>query len=56
MRPIHFVDAENNPIPLKYSHTWIHLVTPNSYLEDLGTGHWKIHFIQPFDPPDTPEP
>ena len=56
LRPIHFVDADNNPVPLKYGRTWIHLVTPNSYLEDLSMGQWKIHFIQPYDPPDTPEP
>jgi len=56
LRPIHFVDANNNPIPLKHGHTWLYLVTPNSYLEDLGSGQWRIHFIQPYDPPDTPEP
>ena len=56
LRPIHFVDAENNPISLHYGHTWIHLVTPESYLEDLGEGNWQVHFTQPYDPPDTPEP
>ena len=56
LRPIHFVDADNNPVPLKHGRTWIHLVTPDSYLEALGAGKWKIHFIQPYDPPDTPEP
>jgi hypothetical protein len=56
LRPIHFVDAENNPIPLRHSRTWIHLVTPESYLEELGDGQWLARFIQPYDPPDTPEP
>ena len=56
LRPIHFVDANGNPIPLRHGHTWIHLVTPESYLEDLGNAQWLVHFIQPYDPPDTPEP
>jgi hypothetical protein len=56
LRPIRFVDAENNPIPLRYGHTWIHLVTPESYLEDLGGEGWRVQFVQPYDPPDTPEP
>ena len=56
LRPIHFVDAEDNPIPLRPGHTWIHLVTPESYLDDLGSGSWLIHFVQSYDPIDTPEP
>jgi hypothetical protein len=56
LRPIHFVDADGNPVPLQKGHTWIHLVTPESYLEDLGDGAWKVYFVQPYDPPDTPEP
>jgi hypothetical protein len=55
LRPIHFVDAENNPIPLRYGQTWIHLVTPESYLEDFSDGQWRVRFTQPYDPPDTPE-
>jgi hypothetical protein len=56
LRPIYFVDANDDPVPLKHGRTWIHLVTPESFLEDLGAGQWKVHFIQPYDPPDTPEP
>ena len=56
LRPIHFVDADGNPVPLQKGHTWIHLVTPESYLEDLGDGAWQVYFVQPYDPPDTPEP
>ena len=56
LRPIHFVDANGNPIPLKHGRTWLHLVTPESYLDDLGDGNWRVRFIQPYDPPDTPEP
>ena len=55
-RPIHFVDAQGNPIPLRHGRTWIHLVTPESYLDDLGNGKWQVHFVQPYDPIDTPEP
>lgn len=56
LRPIHFVDSDGNPIPLRHGRTWIHLVTPESYLEDLGGGEWQVRFIQPYDPIDTPEP
>jgi len=56
LRPIHFEDGDGNPIPLRYGQTWIHLVTPESYLEDLGNGGWQIRFVQPYDPIDTPEP
>jgi len=56
LRPIHFVDAEGNPVPLQHGRTWIHLVTPESYLKDLGDGAWQIHFVQPYDPIDTPVP
>jgi hypothetical protein len=51
--PIHFVDTGGNPVPLRHGHTWIHLVTPESYLEDLGNAQWLVHFVQPYDPPDT---
>jgi hypothetical protein len=56
LRPIHFVDAQGNPISLRHGHTWIHLVTPETTLADSGNGQWLVRFIQPFDPPDTPEP
>jgi hypothetical protein len=56
IRPIHFVNAEGNPIPLRHGRTWIHLVTPESYLEDLEDGNWQVNFVQPYDPIDTPEP
>ena len=56
IRPIHFIDANDNPIALKHGRTWIHLVTPESYLDDLDDGKWRIQFVQPYDPIDTPEP
>ena len=56
LRPLYFVDADGNPIPLRHGRTWIHLVTPESYLENLDDSGWQVRFIQPYDPPDTPEP
>ncbi|MGB7874116.1 MAG: SdrD B-like domain-containing protein [Anaerolineales bacterium] len=56
IRPIHFIDSNDNPIPLKHGRTWIHLFTPESYLEDYGEAQWEAHFVQPYDPIDTPEP
>ncbi len=50
-RPIHFVDAEGNPITLRPGYTWIHLMTPMSYLEEFDAGEWKATFVQPHDPP-----
>ncbi|RJP52841.1 MAG: DUF3048 domain-containing protein [Anaerolineaceae bacterium] len=55
-RPIYFLDSQNNPIALRAGQTWIHLVTPFSYVEDEGNGNWLVRFIQPADPPDTPTP
>lgn len=55
-RPVYFLDSQNNPIPLHPGRTWIHLVTPFSYVEDKGNGNWLIRFVQPVDPPDTPVP
>ncbi len=49
-RPIHFTDAQGNLIPLKPGHTWIHLMTPNSVVRQVGEGVWQALFTQPFDP------
>jgi hypothetical protein len=56
MRPIHFVDAQNNLIPLHPGRTWIHLVTPYSAMLDQGDGKWLMQFVPPDDPLDTPTP
>jgi len=56
MRPIYFVDAQNNLIPLHPGRTWIHLVTPFSSVVNQGVGKWLIQFVQPEDPLDTPVP
>jgi hypothetical protein len=56
VRPMHFVDAQGNLIPLHPGRTWIHIVTPFSSLREQGDGKWLVQFVQPFDPQDTPEP
>jgi len=56
LRPLHFVDAQDNLIPLHPGRTWIHLVTPFSSVTEQGNGEWLVKFVQPYDPPDTPVP
>ena len=56
VRPMHFVDAQGNPVPLHPGRTWIHLVTPFSSITDQGDGNWLVNFVQPYDPEDTPVP
>ena len=51
-RPIYFEDAQGNPIPLRPGKTWIHLMTPQSYLQELDSGKWQVNFVQPHDPPN----
>jgi hypothetical protein len=55
-RPIYFLDSQNQPIALHPGQTWIHLVTPFSYVEDEGNGSWRVKFTAPIDPEDTPVP
>lgn len=56
LRPIHFVDAQNNPVALRPGRTWIHIMTPYSSVTDEGGGQWLAQFVQPYDPEDTPTP
>ena len=56
MRPIHFVDTQNNLIPLHPGRTWIHLVTPYSSVVNQSDSQWLMQFVQPDDPLDTPSP
>jgi hypothetical protein len=46
-RPIHFVDADGNPIALKPGHTWVHVMTPASYVEEKEPGMWLARFYAP---------
>jgi len=56
LRPLHFVDAQGNPVALHPGRTWIHLFTSYSSVTDQGNGEWLAKFVQPYDPPDTPVP
>jgi hypothetical protein len=56
VRPMHFVDAQGNPVALHPGRTWIHIVTPFSAVVDQGNGDWLVNFVQPYDPEDTPVP
>jgi len=46
-RPIRFVDADKNPFPLKPGHTWLHVFSTASFVEEESTGHWFARFIAP---------
>jgi len=56
MRPMHFVDAQENLVPLHPGRTWIHIMTPFSLITDQGDGNWQVRFAQPYDPEDTAVP
>ncbi|RPJ26549.1 MAG: DUF3048 domain-containing protein, partial [Chloroflexi bacterium] len=56
VRPLHFVDAQGNLVPLHPGRTWIHIVTPFSSVTDQGDENWLVQFVQPYDPEDTPVP
>ena len=56
LRPLHFVDAQDNLVPLHPGRTWIHIITPYSSVTDQGNNQWLVRFVQPDDPIDTPVP
>ena len=56
LRPMHFVDAQGNLIPLHPGRTWIHIITPFSSVTEQVDGTWSVQFVQPYDPEDTPIP
>jgi hypothetical protein len=56
VRPMHFVDAQGDPVALHPGRTWIHIITPFSSVTDQGDGDWLVKFVQPYDPEDTPMP
>ncbi|NMB89393.1 MAG: DUF3048 domain-containing protein [Chloroflexi bacterium] len=62
VRPIRFIDAEGNPVPLKPGQTWVEIVPPyvpydevvdsTDYMQlktqkEPGSGNWAIHFTAP---------
>jgi hypothetical protein len=46
-RPIYFVDADSNPVPLKPGQTWLFVATPYSYVTNQGDGSWVIRYVAP---------
>ena len=56
LRPLHFVDAQDDLVPLHPGRTWVHIVTPYSSVTDQGNASWLVRFVQPDDPIDTPVP
>lgn len=46
-RPIYFVDANGNQMPLKPGNTWIFVATPYSLVTDMGNGTWQMKYIPP---------
>ncbi|MBI3150570.1 MAG: DUF3048 C-terminal domain-containing protein, partial [Chloroflexi bacterium] len=46
-RPIYFVDANGNQMPLKPGNTWIFVATPYSFITDLGNGTWQMKYVPP---------
>lgn len=56
VRPMHFLDAQGNPVALHPGRTWIHIITPYSAVVGEESGKWLVQFVQPYDPEDTPVP
>lgn len=46
-RPIYFVDASGNQVPLKPGNTWIFVATPYSIISNEGDGVWQMKYIPP---------
>lgn len=48
-RPLYFVDANGNPVPLKPGRTWIFVSSPSSFLTNQMDGSWTMRYIAPED-------
>jgi hypothetical protein len=46
-RPITFVDAEGEPVPLRPGHSWVLVVTPDSTIGEEAPGEWLLRFRAP---------
>ena len=46
-RPIYFMDANGNQMPLKPGNSWIFVATPYSLVTDIGDGVWQMKYIPP---------
>lgn len=48
LRPVRFVDAAGNPVPLAPGQSWVHVVTLSSLVWEISPGEWKVRFYAPF--------
>lgn len=46
-RPMKFTDENGNPFPLAPGHTWVHVFTPASYVQEQSPGNWQARFYAP---------
>jgi hypothetical protein len=46
-RPMKFTDENGNPIALAPGHTWVHVFTPFSYVQEQSPANWLARFYAP---------
>jgi hypothetical protein len=46
-RPIHFQNLDGTPVALKPGHTWVVILSKQSYVEELSVDMWRARFIAP---------
>lgn len=46
-RPIQYLQKNGEPAPLKPGHTWVIIVTPESSLQPVSEGKWRLTFVAP---------
>lgn len=46
-RPVYFVDADGNPVPLKPGRTWLFVSTPYSFVTNQMDGSWTVRYTPP---------
>ena len=46
-RPMHFLNLDGTPAALKPGHTWVIILSTQSYLQGLSAGKWQARFIAP---------
>ena len=46
-RPMHFINLDGSPAPLKPGHTWVVILSMQSSLQDLSEGKWQARFVAP---------
>ena len=46
-RPLHFVNLDRTPVALKPGHTWVMILSTQSYVQELSDGIWQARFVAP---------